>query len=83
MQAPTLSYCQAENSIDDFSQRIQNYPKVARSEVTGCSGIATVLAWGSVEKHSFGSTLAFTSHLSCGDRESQQFRCVKEDKYSP
>lgn len=42
-----------------------------------------VLAWGSVRKHGSGSTLALTSHLPCGDRKSQQFRCVKEDKHSP
>lgn len=70
MRAPTMSYCQAENGINDFIQKIPNYIKVACSEVTGCSGIAMVLAWGSVEKHSFGSTPAFISHLSCGDRES-------------
>lgn len=83
MQAPTLSYCQAENRIDDFSQRIPNHVKVAHTEVTCCSRTVTVSAWGSVEKHDFGSTLALTSHLPRGDTMSQQLRCVKEDKYSP
>lgn len=76
-------YCQAENIINYFSQRIPNDIKVACSDVTVCSRTATVLAWGSVEKHSLRPTLAFTSHLPCGGRKSQQFRCVKEDKYSP
>jgi len=83
MQALPLSYCQAENTVDDFRQRILNYIKVAHPEVTCCSGTATVSAWESAKKHSFGSTLALTSRLPCGDMKSQQFRRVKEDKYSP
>lgn len=63
MQASTPSYCQPENRIDDFSQRIPNYIQVAHTEVTCYSRTATVPAWGSAKKHGFGSTVALISHV--------------------
>lgn len=80
MQAPTMSYCQSENSV--LSQRTPNDIKAACTEVICCSRTATVPAWGQM-RHTALVPLLLSLLILCGDMKSQQCRSVKEDKYSP